>query len=129
MPQSTVGQTPEFAWMMELMQRGFPEVGDKIAADVPLIMSMCKAEPKSAQFAMQNLAQDVRNDGGNPGNPEAAERLPVARFMLGALFLTYWALAIDDRRVPAGHYPPELTQIMRMYPEIQQCADAMGPIS
>jgi hypothetical protein len=128
MPEPILGQTPEFAWMMELMQRGFPEVGAQITADVALIGSMCEAEPKSAQFAMQQLAQDVRHDTGTPDDSETAERLPIARFMLGALFLSYCAVAIADGRVPSGSYPPELAQIMRMYPEIQECADAIGPI-
>jgi hypothetical protein len=115
--------------MMELMQRGFPEVGEKVNADVQLIMSMCKAEPKSAQFAMQNLAQTVRNDTQNADDPEAAARLPVARFMLGALFTCYCGLALAEQRVPRGQYPPELAQIMQWYPEIEECVEAMGPIS
>jgi hypothetical protein len=87
--------------MMELMQRGFPEVGDSINADVQLIMSMCKAEPKYAQFAMQHLAQDIRNDSRYSGGPEATERLPIARFMLGSLFLAYCGLAIAEGRISA----------------------------
>jgi hypothetical protein len=127
MPQSTLGQTPEYAWLMELMQRGFPETGHRINADVQVIMSMCKAEPKSAQFAIQHLAQDVREARRQPKDPDAAERLPIAEFMLGALFLGYCALAMAEGRVPENRYPPELAFSMQLYPEIQQCADAIQP--
>ena len=127
MPGSTLGRTPEFAWMMELMQRGFPEIGDKIGADMQIVMSMCKAEPKSAQFTMQSFAEDVRRDSRNPLDPDAAARLPVARFMLGALFLGYCALAVAEQRVPEDQIPAELTHILQRYPEIQQCADELRP--
>jgi hypothetical protein len=118
----TLGDTPEHAWMLEFLDRCFPESGGHLNADLQLAMAMCKAEPKCAQAAMQSLAQEVRSRRHD--EPEVV----FLRFALGVLFTVYVGLAHAEGRCGASGLPPELELPVRWNPEIVSCANELGPI-
>lgn len=117
-----IGDTAEHAWMIEFLDRCFPESGDRANADLKLVAAMCKAEPKYAQFTMQKLAQDIRL--GQLGQQETV----FIRFALGVLFTAYVALSYHEGRCRKGTIPAELELPVRMNPEIVACANELGPI-
>jgi hypothetical protein len=119
---SKLGEAVEHAWMLEFLERCFPEQGDRVAADCNTACAMCQAEPKAAQFAMQYLAQEIR--GGKLSGP----RLSFVRFALGILFTAYGAVAMNEQRTDADGLPPELRQILDWNPEIVECANALGEL-
>jgi hypothetical protein len=84
-------------------------------------MAMCKAEPKSAQFGMQVLAQEIRVRDDGP-------QVTFLRFALGVLFTSYNALAISEGRCGSGELPSELELPVRLNPEIIACANGLGPL-
>jgi hypothetical protein len=118
----TLGETAEHAWMLEFMDRCFPEMGDRVNADLNLAMAMCKAEPKHAQVAMQWLAQEIRS-----GKPDPAT-ITLFRFVLGALFMAYCAVATLEGRCASGEVPSELQFVLKHYPEIIQCANEVSEL-
>lgn len=118
----TLGDTPEHAWMLEFLDRCFPESGGRVNADLQLAMAMCKAEPKCAQVAMQSFAHDIRSRLRD--EPETV----FFRFALGVLFTAYVGLAYAEDRCNAGGLPPELELPVRWNPEIIACANELGPI-
>ena len=120
--QPTVGDTPEHTWMVEFLDRCFPESGGRTNADLQLSMAMCKAEPKCAQVAMQWLAQDIRSRRAS--GPEA----DFSRFALGVLFMSYVAVAIAEGRCGESEIPAELKTPIKWNPEIMACANALGPM-
>lgn len=117
------GDSAEHAWVVEFLDRCFPESGGRVNADLQMAGAMCRAEPKSAQAAMQLLAQDLRlrDDLG----PEQREFL---RFALGVLFTCYAGVAAAEGRCRPGALPPELEGHVRWNPEIIECANALGPL-
>ena len=125
----TIGETPEHAWLVELLNRAFPETGRRVSADFQLIMTMCKAEPKAAQYGMQFLAQEVRKLRNKNKDPASHEKLSFTSFALGALFTAYSGLAVAAGIITESDlYPPELEMIVRTYPEVLECAEALPPI-
>jgi len=116
-----VGDTAEHAWMLEFLDRCFPESGNRVNADLHMAMAMCKAEPKCAQVAMQMLAQDIR--GRQPD-----ESLAFLRFALGVLFTAYTSLAYAERRCSLDELPRELEIPVQLNPEILACANELGPL-
>ena len=121
--QQTFGETAEHAWMLEFLDRCFPESGDRVSADLNLASAMCKAEPKAAQVTMQFLAQDIRAEKPDPAG------VAFFRFALGVLFMAYAALANHEGRCGPDKIPPELKTVIEHYPEIIECANSLGPIS
>ena len=119
----TLEETPEHAWMLEFIDRCFPESDGRVNADINLAMAMCKAEPKCAQVAMQLLAQEIRSGVVDP--PGTA----FLRFALGVLFNAYMGLAVAEGRYSGNSLPPELEMPVRCNPEIIACANEMGPIT
>jgi hypothetical protein len=117
-----LGDTQEHAWLQEFIDRCFPESGGRVSADLQLAMAMCKAEPKCAQHAMQQLAQDLRSHSAG----DAAT--PFLRFALGVLFTAYTGLALAEGRCKAGSLPAELEMIVNWNPEIIACANELGAI-
>ena len=109
---SKVGDTPEHAWILEYLDRCFPEVGGRVNADVSLAMAMCKAEPKYAQVAMQWLAQEIKS-----GHHDET-RVAFLRFALGVLYTAYTSLADAEGRSTVDDVPLELQSVVRQYPEI-----------
>lgn len=86
-----------------------------------MVIAMCKAEPKNAQFAMQSLAQRIRS--GLRG-----EALAFVRFALGVLFRIYTAVAYAEGRCGEGDLPAELELPVRWNPEIIECAEEVGAL-
>lgn len=129
MYNGTLGETPEHSWLLELLNRAFPETGRKVSADLQLIVAMCKAEPKAAQIGMQFLAEDVRRLRNEENTPASREKLSFVSFALGALFTAYSGLALAEGRIAeSDKYPPELDWTVRTYPEVLECAEALPPI-
>ena len=125
---TTYGETQENAWLLECLDRGFPEVGDRITADLNTIGAMCLAEPKPAQVAIQMLASEVRNLRDAQTTDECS-RLEFIRFALGAIFTVYAGVAVAEGWVKdIGVIPPELKMAVKFYPEIVECAKALGPV-
>jgi hypothetical protein len=118
----TLGDSSEHAWMLEFLDRCFPESEGRVNADISLAMAMCKAEPKCAQVAMQSLAQDIKW-----GRLNEADSV-FARFALGVLFAAYVGLAYAEGRCSEGGIPAELELPVRLHPEILACANELGPI-
>ncbi len=118
----TLGDTQEHAWLQEFIDRCFPESGGHVNADLQLAMAMCKAEPKCAQYAMQQLAQDVRS------HPAGEAGTLFLRFALGVLFTAYTGLALAEGRCNADSLPAELGMIVNWNPEIIACANELGRI-
>jgi hypothetical protein len=117
---NVLGDTAEHAWMLEFLERCFPESENRVNGDFNLAMEMCKAEPKHAQVGMQWLAQEIRS-----GNHDQ-ERLSFFRFSLGVLFMAYAGLAAAEGRCAPGEVPPELEFALKHNPEIIACANEVG---
>lgn len=123
----TVGDTAEHVWLMECLDRGFPEVGDRISADINTIGAMCRAEPKAAQVAMQRLACDIRRlRGARDADDEPT--LEFFTFALGVIYTVYGGIAVVEGWMKEAGVPPELEMAVQIYPEILECAEALGPI-
>ena len=126
--QTTYGETQEYAWLTECLERRFPEVGDRITADLNTIGAMCRAEPKPAQVGIQTLAGHVRNLS-DAQTPDEHSRLEFLRFALGAIFTVYTGIAVAEGWVEdVGMVPPELQVAVKLYPEIIECANALGSV-
>jgi hypothetical protein len=118
----TLGDTPEHAWMLEFLERCFPESGGRANADLHMALAMCKAEPKYAQVAMQWLAQEIRSRRRDESGAV------FLRFALGVLFTAYAGVAHAEGRCGLSGLPPELETPVRLNPEIVACANELGPL-
>jgi len=118
----TVGDSAEHSWLMEAINRAFSDSGGRIAADMQLLMHMCFAEPKSAQYAMQFLAQEVQQRLG--GKPVVQADASTGSFVtyLGAIAFAYGGVFVDAEGVGS------LEWLTGMYPVIADCMNAMSPV-
>jgi hypothetical protein len=111
------GDTAAAAWLTEVLHSAVREVsGGKNAVDMKLLISMCKAEPKSAQLAMQLLAMTLKEELGGSSIEEARGLAKDWRLVLGSIFTAYCFAVGSNEKIP-----PELKFIVCQHPIIVAC--------
>jgi hypothetical protein len=120
------GETPEFVWLQEVSNEVLRDVGDRTSADMNLLIHMCRGEPKSAQFALQWLAQEL-NSMLNGRSVDAAEGSleKTLAFQLGAIGIAYAVSQTPPGEDPT--VPPELETLIRWHPLIVECMNRLSP--
>jgi hypothetical protein len=122
-----VGNAPEYKWLKEVWNRCLNDTGDHVQMDLNLLVSMCRDEPRSAQFALQLHAQDVLQWLGGAAAKDAPSGAPATYvFVLGCLFTAYCAAHMPDPEHPS--IPPEIIPILERYPIIMECVETLNGI-
>ena len=104
-------------WLIQVMNNCLREVGHhQSQIDMNLLINMCRSEPKSAQIAMQILAQELRKELRGRPVKEATGMAQTWRLMNGSIFIAYGVAQGRTDRVP-----PELELTVKHNPEILDC--------
>ena len=120
------GETPEFVWLQEVSNEVLRDVGDRISADMNLLIHMCRSEPKSAQFALQWIAQELKSMLGDRSVDAAQGALEkTLAFQLGAIGMAYAVSQTPPGAEPT--IPPELERLIQWHPLILECMNRLSP--
>ena len=111
------GDTSVGAFIGEVINNCLREGDDRLTVDMNLLVSMCRAEPKGAQVAMQVFAADLMRDLDGASVAQAAGNAMNLRLITAALFIAYCA-----SREHVDAVPPELAFAVSRYPVILECA-------
>lgn len=111
---------------MEIWQDCLLELPRKRSAvDMNLLIQKVRAEPENAQVAMQVLAQELKRGVGDRPVSEAIGLDQTHRLLLGSLYSAYCVYRHVDDGHPLNRKPPELEQILRWHPIIDECLDSL----
>jgi|GEM_PF-3557324 len=113
----------EGKWFRKLLETGLVERPDRpLSINASVVAQMCSAEPKSAQVAMQLLAQQLNEKLKGKPVAEAEEIAGNQRLVLGSLFHAYCAVRHVEGNIPLGTVPQEIQFIIEQYPIVLECA-------
>ena len=117
-----LADTPEGMWYRGLLEEALVErAGKPIAVDASVVVKMCRTDWKSAQAAMQLLAQQMNEDLQGKPVSEAEDIAGNQRLILGTLLLSYCTARHLEDGIPLGTVPQELRWILDTYPIILEC--------
>ncbi len=112
----------EGKWFRKLLETSMVErPGKPISINATAVAQMCSADPKSAQVAMQLLAQQLNEKLKGQPVSDAEDVAGDQRLVLGTLFLAYCAVRHVEGNVSLGAIPKELQFIIDQYPIIMEC--------
>lgn len=115
----TFGDTPAAAWYGDVLNNALRELPrGRSSVDMPLLVAMCKAEPKCAQITLQLLAAELKTQLHGMPVSDAAAEAQTTRLLIGAIFLAYCV-----SRDAVAELPEELAFIIRLNPLILECAN------
>ena len=113
----------EGKWFRKLLETSLVERPDRpISINATVVTQMCGADPKSAQVAMQLLAQQLNEKLKGKPVSEAEDVAGNQRLVLGTLFHAYCTVRHVEGNIPFGTVPQEIQFIIEQYPIILDCA-------
>jgi len=118
-----LSDSPYGLWLPKLLNDGLVErPGKPLAINATVVTEMCRVDPKSAQVAMQLLAQQLEENLKGRPVAEAEDFAAVQRLVLGTLFHSYCVARHFEAAIPLGSVPQELRWVLERYPLIAECA-------
>jgi len=117
MVRRTLGDTAYGVFIAELVNNCVRDVPSGLAIDMNLLMQMCRAEPKSAQVALQWFAQDLTKLLGGQPVEAASGDVQNVRLLVASIYLGY--CGAREHVVT----PPEIEWIVEAYPVVLAAVD------
>ena len=115
--QRRLGDTTHGAFLAELINNCVRDVPGGLVVDMNLLVQMCRAEPKSAQVALQWAATELTNLLDGHAVSAAAGDAQSMRLLTGSIYLAYCASR------GCTDTPPEIDFILARYPVILASTD------